>query len=92
MTTVGGRTFYYAVRSDPQESVLAPCTEDDRKKVAEVVPSMSYIDSADQIDSKRGEGPQTREVWWLILIIVLVFLAMEVWYTRSLSHRGQGIG
>lgn len=91
VTTVGGRTFYYAVRSDPQESVLAPCTEEDRKRVADIVTVMSYIESPDEIEAKRGEGPQTREVWWLILLFVLVFLALEVGYTRSLSHRGQSL-
>ncbi len=91
LTTVGGRTYHYAVRSDPQESVLAPCTEDDRKRVAEVVPTMSYIETADQIESKAGEGPRTVEIWWLILIVSLLFLAVEVWYTRSLSQRGQGV-
>jgi hypothetical protein len=88
LTTVSGRTYHYAVRSDPQESVLAPCTDDDKKRVAEVVPTMVYIESADQIESKSAEGPQTREIWWLILLVALGFLTLEVAYTRRLARRG----
>lgn len=91
VSTVGGRTYYYAVRSDPQESVLTPCTEDDRKRIAEIVPVMNFIESVDEIESKQGEGPQTREIWWIVLLLVIGFLAIEVWYTRMLSHRGQEI-
>ncbi|QEL20171.1 BatA domain-containing protein [Limnoglobus roseus] len=88
LTTVGGRTFYYAVRSDPQESVLTPCADDDKKRVADAVKTLTYITSPDEIEAKRGEGAQTREVWWVLLIIVLCLLGSEVWYTRALSRRG----
>jgi hypothetical protein len=88
VTTVGGRSYYYAVRSDPQESVLVPCADDDKKRVAEAVPTLTYITSPDEIEAKRGEGPQTREIWWLLLILVLALLAGEVFYTRNLSRRG----
>jgi len=89
LTTSGGRTYFFAVRSDPQESVLTPNSEDDRKNVSEIVKGLQYIVHPDDIESKKGEGPQTRELWWLLLLLVLALLAGEVWYTRKLAQRGQ---
>jgi hypothetical protein len=88
LNTAGGRSFYYAVRSDPMESVLTPAGEDDKKKVAEVVKKLEYVNQPDEIEAKRGDGPQTREVWWLLLLLVMGLLVSEVWYTRKLSLRG----
>jgi len=89
LTTSGGRTYFFAVRSDPQESVLTPNSEDDRKNVSEIVKGLQYIVHPNDIESKKGEGPQTRELWWLLLLLVLALLAGEVWYTRKLAQRGQ---
>ena len=88
LATVGGRNFYYAVRSDPNESVLTPCNEDDRKRVAALVKPLEYVDKPGEVEAKRGEGPQTREVWWLALVLVLLMLVGEVAYTRALARRG----
>ncbi len=90
LTTVNGRSYYYAVRSDPLESVLTPCSPEEQKQVSNIVSSLSYIETADEIISKRSEGPQTVEIWWIVLLLALGFLTLEVWYTRSLSRRGQG--
>jgi len=86
--TAGGRSFYYAVRSDPLESVLTPAGDDDRKKVADVVKKLEYVTRPDEIEARRGAGPQTREVWWVLLVLVMALLAGEIFYTRKLSQRG----
>jgi von Willebrand factor type A domain/Aerotolerance regulator N-terminal len=90
LTTVGGRVHYYAVRSDPQESVLTPCSPEDQKKVCDVVKKMKWIENPSEIESSdtNDDGPPTREVWWLPMLLALAFLLCEVWYTRSLARRG----
>jgi hypothetical protein len=90
LSTVGGRVLYYAVRSDPQESVLTPATPDDLKKVTESVRRMRSITLPSEMttDSDGEAGPTSREVWWLPMLLALGFLLLEVAYARSLARRG----
>jgi hypothetical protein len=89
LTTPAGRTHYFAVRPDPREAVLTPCSEDDRRRVAEAVGRLSYVASADEITDDPGDGPARRELWWVLMLVVMGLLGLEVWYTRRLSARGQ---
>ncbi|HEY2787200.1 MAG TPA: VWA domain-containing protein [Fimbriiglobus sp.] len=90
LVTAAGQVQYFAVRTDPRESVLTPNSADDRKKIAEAVPGMQYVNSLDDIETQRGSGPQTREIWWVLLLIVIGILGVEVWYTRRLAKKGEG--
>jgi len=81
LTTPSGRTHYLTVRSDPREMVLTPCTEDDRRTVADAIGTLAYITNPDEIADPEH---QTRELWWLLLVLVLVLLGLEVWFTRRL--------
>ncbi len=85
LTTPAGRTHHFAVRPDPREAVLTPCSDDDRRRVAEAVGRLSYIASADAITDDPGDGPARREVWWVLMLVVVGLLGLEVWYTRRLS-------
>ena len=89
VVTASGQTHYFAVRTDPRESVLTPNSTDDRKKVADAVAGMQYGTNVDDIETKRGSGPQTREIWWFLLLIVIGILGIEVWYTRKLAMKGE---
>lgn len=84
LTTPAGRTHYVAVSPDPRESVMTPCSEGDRHKVAAAVGRLGYIGSMDEItDDPDGTGGH--ELWWVLMLAVVGLLGLEVWYTRRLS-------
>jgi hypothetical protein len=89
LTTPNGRAVYFAVRNDSREAVLTPCGEDDRKRVADAVGGLSYVSSPDEITEQSGGQPATKELWWVLLVVVIGLLAAEVWYTRRLTDRGE---
>jgi hypothetical protein len=89
LITPSGRVVYYAVRNDSREAVLTPCGEEDRKRVADAVGGLTYVSSANEITEKGGGQPVTKELWWVLLIVVIGLLALEVWYTRRLTDRGE---
>jgi hypothetical protein len=84
LTTSSGRTQYFAVRPDPRESVLTPCPEEDRRRVAEAVGRLAYIGAMDEITDDPG-GAGGRELWWVLMLAVVGLLGLEVWYTRRVS-------
>lgn len=88
LTTPAGRQVYFAVRTDPREAVLTPCSEDDRKKVADIVPGLSHVEAEDDPKKAASSVPVSKELWWLLLLIVLGLLVFELWYTRKLTDRG----
>ena len=89
LTSPGGRTVYFAVRTDARESVLTPNSDADRQKVADTVGGLNYVASADEIAAAGGGQPVSKELWWVLLLLVLGFLAVEVLYTRRLTDRGE---
>lgn len=89
LTTPGGRTVFFAVRNDSREAVLTPNSEDDKKKVAEAVGGLEYVDEVKDILDRGGGQPVSAELWWVLLLLVLAFLALEVVYTRKLTDRGE---
>lgn len=89
-STTGGRNFYYAVRSDPLESLLTPMNDDDQALIRQALPGSEFITEPGEIEAKRSEGPVQQELWWLFVLLVILFLGAEVLYTRTLSARGNG--
>jgi hypothetical protein len=84
LMTPTGRTLHIAVRPDPRESVLTPCLDEDRQKVAKAVGRLAYIDSVSEITDDVHDSAG-REIWWLLMMAVVGLLVLEVWYTRLLS-------
>lgn len=89
LTTPAGRQVFFAVRTDPREAVLTPCSEDDKKKVADVVPGLKYMAPDGDTAEASGDVPVSRELWWLLLLIVIGLSVFELWYTRKLTDRGE---
>ncbi len=89
LTTPAGRQVYFAVRTDPREATLTPCSEDDKKKVADIVPGLSDIAPDGDISEASGDVPVSKELWWILLLIVVGLLVFELWYTRKLTDRGE---
>lgn len=85
LTTAGGRAFYYAVRNDPQESALTPCTSEDRAIVANLVPGLRYGTDAGDLATSESDTPQSRDLWRVLLLLLVALLFLETLYARRLS-------
>lgn len=78
----GGNTTYFVVTPDARESNLTPSTEEDRKKVSDLIP-MQYKDDKN-VDLSLAALEQKQELWFWLLIGVIVLLCGEVWLTRRI--------
>ncbi|MFL5341832.1 MAG: VWA domain-containing protein [Gemmataceae bacterium] len=85
LTTAAGRTHYYAVQSDARESNLALCTDEDRNKVAALVPNMTYTAEVEDVSEALTRGTATRELWLVAVGLVFPMLFGEVWMTRRMA-------
>jgi hypothetical protein len=88
IVTAAGRTFYFAVQPDPQESVLTSITNDDKARVAAAVGKLEYVTQPEDITARRNPSRQSQEIWWLLLLQALGLLVCEIYYTRRLLRRG----
>ena len=86
--TPSGRATYFCVRPDPKESILTPCSAEDRERVSKILPQLQYISSTDEMTSGADERTIAQELWWILLMLMIGFLILETWYTRSLVRRG----
>lgn len=72
----GGRTEYYAINADPEESALqrmAPSTLQDMISNPETTPLQSLEVRTSQLVAEL-EGPQ-RLWWWILALVMLILLA-----------------
>jgi hypothetical protein len=76
--------IYYVVHPDRRESDLTPCSQEDRKKVADCVP-LNYEDVRAPETLVQGTSTQTLELWWWFMIGVVLLLCAEVWLTRRIA-------
>ena len=89
LTTPSGKVVYYAVRSDSREADLTPCSEADKAKVAEALGGVrEYANEAELAELVEGPAA-SHDFWWLLSVLVLGLLAVEIWYTRKLTNRGE---
>jgi hypothetical protein len=81
-------TIYYAVRPRrAEESDLTPASEEDRARVAQVLPGMKYQnDRAELAASWISEGHR-QEMWSWLLLGLVALLCGEVWMTRRMVKR-----
>ncbi len=77
-----GKTIFYVVQPDDQESNLAPCSAAERERVA------ALIDVQYGNDAKKMMTMQTSivrmEIWWWFMIGMILLLCGEVWMTRRM--------
>jgi hypothetical protein len=75
---------WFVVQPDPRESDLTTCGEDDRKRLAALVPV--HFEQRVQAVAQALEGPAvTADIWWLVMIAVMALLCGEVWLTRRMA-------
>jgi hypothetical protein len=78
-----GRTTYYVVQPDHQESDLTPSSDSDRERVAKLVP-MTYQNDPDEANTDVGTQHERQEFWWAFLLGVIALLCGEVYMTRRI--------
>jgi hypothetical protein len=88
LRTPDGEVIPYVVRSHQvDESDLTPATEEDRRRVAKLLPGLRYSnDRAQLLAAGSGEGHR-QELWWCLLLGVAALLCAEVWMTQRIVRR-----
>jgi len=81
---VGEHNSYFVVQPDPAESVLAPATNEEREKVAKLVP-LKYENDRSKLSIELVASTQRQEMWLWLLVGVVVLLCGEVWLTRRIA-------
>lgn len=80
-----GNTIYYVVRPKMAgESNLTPCSDEDREKVAKLVPGMKYLDNGEQMGQEWISEHHRQELWSGLLLGLIALLCSEVWLTRRI--------
>jgi hypothetical protein len=88
LQTPEGATVYYVVQPDARESDLTPCSEEDRARVAKLLPVQYENDRGFIIQTPPGS--RRREDYWQYFLVGLIgLLALEVWLTRRMVRNQQ---
>ena len=88
LRTPENSTVYYAVRPRrAEESNLTPCTEEDREKVAKIIPNLKYQNDRDQLTTAWVSETHRQELWSWLLLGLIVLLCAEVWMTRRIVRQ-----
>jgi hypothetical protein len=85
----GGRPAYYVVQPDPRGSDLAPCSAEDRARVAALFP-VRYEDDVRAVGDALLGPARTQDLWWVALVGVIALLCGEVWLTRRMVAGREG--
>jgi hypothetical protein len=87
LLTAGGVKHYFVVQPDGQESILAPLTDEEKAKVAKLIPTLKYVTELKELfDLPNGESSET-ELWWLFLLLLIGLLCVELYFTRRIALR-----
>jgi hypothetical protein len=85
LKTPEGGTIYYVVRpKNAEESDLTPCSEEDRTRIAGLIPGLKYQNDREQGTVEWAGENQRQEVWQWLLLGVIALLCGEVWMTRRM--------
>jgi hypothetical protein len=85
LQTPEGAAIYYVVRPRMvEESDLTPCNEDDRAKVAQLIPGMKYANEGEELAEEWVSEDHRMELWWWLLLGLIALLCGEVWLTRRI--------
>jgi hypothetical protein len=84
LTNGEGRICYYVGQPDPRESDLTPSSEAERQQVAQLLP-MTYEVDPRKLIAPQGDANTHQELWWALLLGVVIVLLSEVWLTRRIA-------
>jgi hypothetical protein len=83
--TAEEETIYYVVRPKmAEESDLTPCNDEDRAKVAKLIPGLKYQNDREQLAEEWISEHHRQELWWWLLLGLIALLCGEVWLTRRI--------
>lgn len=77
-----GIVRYFVVQSDIRESDLSPWTDAEREQLTKRIAEIQFENDRQAILSGILKAPQPAELWWVMMLGVIVLLAGELWLTR----------
>jgi hypothetical protein len=83
-TTEGGTINFVVRPKNAEESDLTPCSEDDRARVAGLIPGLKYQNDRESGTVEWVGEDQRQELWQWLLLGLIAFLCGEVWMTRRM--------
>jgi hypothetical protein len=89
LKTPENAAVYYVVPADARESDLTPCSEEDRRRVAAVVPTLRYESDRGAIIGADDDPERRTDLWQFLLVGLIALLCAEVWMTRRMVKRRQ---
>jgi hypothetical protein len=81
--TAGKQTVPYAIQPAAEEFTLTPVTASEQKKIQEQV-ALTFENSSAVIGRAVLDPDKKRDLWWLLLVAVVLFLCVEIWMTRRM--------
>jgi hypothetical protein len=84
-----GRPAYFVMQPDSGESDLTPCSDEDRARLAALVPVRYETEVRAVADVLAGPAP-SQDLWWLAMVGVMLLLCGEVWLTRRMAAGREG--
>ena len=78
----------YVVRFDRRESDLTRLRDKDMGQLREWA-GLRFMDDREQLYEEMFAPDKQQEIWQLIVVLVLLLLALEVWLTRRMAGAGQ---
>ncbi|VTS05647.1 vWA domain-containing protein [Tuwongella immobilis] len=92
LTTERGQIGYFVVQSDASESELTPLTDSDKERLAKPLPDLRFADSTETIFSTENLPPEEHDLWWILMLGVVVMMLSEIWFTRTIALRAASGG
>ncbi|HEY7326169.1 MAG TPA: BatA domain-containing protein [Gemmataceae bacterium] len=83
--TAEGNVVYYVVQPKMAgESDLTPCNDEDRDRVAKLIPTMQYQNDGEPLTREWISEDHRQELWSWLLVGLIALLCGEVWLTRRI--------
>jgi hypothetical protein len=83
-TGESGIVYYVVQPRRAEESDLTPCSEEDRTKVAALLPGLKYQNDREELAGEWISDSHRQEMWWWLLLGLITLLCSEVWMTRRI--------
>lgn len=80
-----GKGVWFVVPLPPSESDLSSSSNAERETLERLLGLRTISDPVEAMASGTGEQPSSVEVWWVLLLFVVLFLLMEIWFTRRIA-------
>lgn len=81
---------WFVVPPDEREADPTPVDEEDEEKVAAPMPWTKATDPVPPAPAEQADTQRQHDLWWILLLVVVLFLFVELWFTRRLALKTAG--